>query len=65
MAFEACIDSYYRMGECSFGKGFGQTNPYAEAPEGAAEAFWRSIPRSIFDTLAKRYQVLRRRSSAA
>lgn len=45
------------MGECSFGKGFGQTNPSAEPEEGIAEKIWRSIPVSIFDNLAAKYQV--------
>lgn len=45
------------MGECSFGRGFGQTNPAAEIEQGVAEKVWKSIPRSIFDGLSKRYQV--------
>ncbi|UPK97230.1 hypothetical protein LCI18_008165 [Fusarium solani-melongenae] len=45
-----------RMGECSFGRGFGQTNPTAEIEQGVAEKVWKSIPRSIFDGLSKRYQ---------
>lgn len=44
------------MGECSFGKGFGQTNPQKEAVIGVEEKIWKSIPRAIFDGLAKRYQ---------
>lgn len=44
------------MGECSFGKGFGQTNPSKEAVIGVEEKIWKSIPRAIFDGLAKRYQ---------
>ncbi|KAG4426254.1 hypothetical protein IFR04_000720 [Cadophora malorum] len=44
------------MGECSFGKGFGQTNPNKEAIIGVEEKIWKSIPRAIFDGLAKRYQ---------
>ncbi|KIM93680.1 hypothetical protein OIDMADRAFT_35505 [Oidiodendron maius Zn] len=46
------------MGECSFGKGFGQTNPDKQAEDGIEERIWKSIPRSIFDGLAKRYQAV-------
>ncbi|KAK7423070.1 hypothetical protein QQZ08_009237 [Neonectria magnoliae] len=46
------------MGECSFGKGFGQTNPGTEAEQGVDEKVWKSIPRSIFDGLSKRYQTV-------
>ncbi|KAI3392842.1 hypothetical protein diail_5048 [Diaporthe ilicicola] len=47
------------MGECSFGKGFGQTNPaLTEVENGVDERVWKSIPRSIFDGLAKRYQTV-------
>ncbi|KAJ0119487.1 cytochrome p450 3a9 [Diaporthe amygdali] len=47
------------MGECSFGKGFGQTNPaLMEVENGVDEKVWKSIPRSIFDGLAKRYQTV-------
>jgi hypothetical protein len=46
------------MGECSFGKGFGQTNPdEVEIEDGVDERIWKMIPRSIFDGLSKRYQV--------
>lgn len=45
-----------RMGECSFGKGFGQTNPESKAEEGVEERIWKAIPDAIFDGLAKRYQ---------
>ncbi|KAK1524050.1 cytochrome P450 3A9 [Colletotrichum costaricense] len=44
------------MGECSFGKGFGQTNPNSLIEDGVDEKIWKSIPRSIFDGLSKRYQ---------
>ncbi|KAK1948679.1 cytochrome P450 [Colletotrichum sublineola] len=44
------------MGECSFGKGFGQTNPNSMIEDGVDERIWNSIPRSIFDGLSKRYQ---------
>ncbi|OHF03155.1 cytochrome P450 3A9 [Colletotrichum orchidophilum] len=44
------------MGECSFGKGFGQTNPDSLIEDGVDERIWKSIPRSIFDGLSKRYQ---------
>ncbi|KAI6350655.1 hypothetical protein MCOR25_010496 [Pyricularia grisea] len=47
------------MGECSFGKGFGQTNPKTSViEEGVDEKVWKSIPRSIFDGLSKRYQMV-------
>lgn len=48
------------MGECSFGKGFGQTNPMtsSEIEEGVDERVWKGIPRSIFDGLSKRYQTV-------
>ncbi|KAK2053332.1 cytochrome P450 [Colletotrichum caudatum] len=46
------------MGECSFGKGFGQTNPNRMIEEGVDERIWNSIPRSIFDGLSKRYQTV-------
>lgn len=47
------------MGECSFGKGFGQTNPdQTEVENGVDEQVWKSIPRSIFDGLAKRYRTV-------
>lgn len=45
------------MGECTFGKGFGQTNPDKEAEEGIEEQVWKSIPLAIFHGLARRYQV--------
>ncbi|KAH6699800.1 cytochrome P450 [Leptodontidium sp. MPI-SDFR-AT-0119] len=44
------------MGECTFGKGFGQTNPDKEAEEGIEEQVWKSIPLAIFHGLARRYQ---------
>ncbi|TLS22519.1 uncharacterized protein PpBr36_09868 [Pyricularia pennisetigena] len=47
------------MGECSFGRGFGQTNPKTTVvEEGVDEKVWKSIPRSIFDGLSKRYQMV-------
>lgn len=45
------------MGECSFGKGFGQINRDKKGEQGIDEWIWKSIPRAIFDGLAKRYQV--------
>lgn len=54
---ELADGEYNSMGECSFGKGFGQTNPDTEAEAGVEERVWKSIPRAIFDGLAKRYQV--------
>jgi hypothetical protein len=47
----------YSMGECSFGKSFGQTNPDNQPEAGVEDRIWKSIPRAIFDGLAKRYQV--------
>lgn len=44
------------MGSCSFGKGFGQTNPNKDTKLGVEDKIWKSIPRAIFDGLAKRYQ---------
>ncbi|KAK8058496.1 cytochrome P450 [Apiospora phragmitis] len=46
------------MGECSFGKGFGQTNPNTLIEDGVDERVWNQIPRSIFDGLSKRYQTV-------
>ncbi|GKT66066.1 cytochrome P450 [Colletotrichum tofieldiae] len=46
------------MGESSFGKGFGQTNPDSMIEDGVDERIWKSIPRSIFDGLSKRYQTV-------
>ncbi|KAK6225188.1 cytochrome p450 [Colletotrichum tabaci] len=46
------------MGESSFGKGFGQTNPNSMIEDGVDERIWKSIPRSIFDGLSKRYQTV-------
>lgn len=47
------------MGDCSFGKSFGQTNPNnVTCEDGVDERIWKSIPRSIFDGLAKRYQTV-------
>lgn len=47
------------MGDCSFGKSFGQTNPNCVVRENGVDArVWNSIPRSIFDGLAKRYQTV-------
>jgi hypothetical protein len=48
----------YSMGECSFGKSLGQTNPDKKAEAGVEGHVWKSIPRAIFDGQAKRYQVL-------
>ncbi|KAM0321854.1 hypothetical protein ACHAQA_009859 [Verticillium albo-atrum] len=46
------------MGECSFGRGFGQTNPDCKIEDGIDEGIWKSIPRSIFDGLSKRYMTV-------
>lgn len=45
------------MGECSFGNGFGQTNPTKVVEQGADEKIWKMIPVSIFNGMRKRYQV--------
>lgn len=48
------------MGECSFGRGFGQTDPEVKlsGEEGVDEITWQRIPRAIFDGLRKRYQMV-------
>lgn len=45
------------MGESSFGRGFGQTNPQKGVEEGADEKAWKMIPHAIFHGMTKRYQV--------
>lgn len=45
------------MGECSFGRGFGQTNPSKEGDFNVEERVWRRIPDSIFSGMTQRYQV--------
>jgi len=47
----------FRMGECSFGRGFGRTNPALENMESDDDQVWASIPRAIFFGMTKRYQV--------
>ncbi|KAB2571181.1 Cytochrome P450 monooxygenase FUS8 [Lasiodiplodia theobromae] len=44
------------MGESSFGRGFGQTNPQKGVEEGADEKAWKMIPHAIFHGMTKRYQ---------
>ncbi|KAK3897072.1 cytochrome p450 [Staphylotrichum tortipilum] len=49
------------MGECLFGKGFGQTNPETKTRterHGVDEKVWASIPRAVFDGLSERYQMV-------
>ncbi|KAH8593479.1 cytochrome P450 [Bisporella sp. PMI_857] len=46
------------MGESSFGKGFGQTNPEKGAEDGVEEQVWKSIPTAIFNGLSRRYQTV-------
>jgi hypothetical protein len=45
------------MGECSFGRGFGHTNPQKETTLGIDEKSWSGIPSAIFKGMAQRYQV--------
>ncbi|KAJ5935966.1 cytochrome P450 [Penicillium verhagenii] len=47
------------MGECSFGKGFGQTNPSDsfELELEMDEKVWKTIPTAIFKGMTRRYQV--------
>ncbi|KAI1497971.1 cytochrome P450 [Biscogniauxia marginata] len=44
------------MGECSFGRGFGQTNPDKSAEIDEDEKIWKSIPSAIFDGMTRRYR---------
>ncbi|OXV06037.1 hypothetical protein Egran_06197 [Elaphomyces granulatus] len=44
------------MGECSFGRGFGQTNPDKAVEPGVDEQVWRGIPHAIFTGMTRRYQ---------
>ncbi|KAJ5649356.1 cytochrome P450 [Penicillium longicatenatum] len=48
------------MGECSFGKGFGQTNPSDsfEFDLEMDEKVWKSIPTAIFKGIIRRYQLI-------
>ncbi|PVH96074.1 cytochrome P450 [Periconia macrospinosa] len=46
------------MGECSFGKGFGQTDPEANPQEGVSADVWKSIPWAIFTNISRRYQTV-------
>ncbi|TGO35066.1 hypothetical protein BHYA_0171g00020 [Botrytis hyacinthi] len=46
------------MGECSFGKGFGQTNPTKDIDIDIDEDTWEKIPSAIFDGMTKRYQLV-------
>jgi hypothetical protein len=46
------------MGECSFGKGFGQIQPQKYIDQCKDEVIWRSIPKTIFDGMTKRYRVI-------
>ncbi|PYI09748.1 cytochrome P450 [Aspergillus sclerotiicarbonarius CBS 121057] len=44
------------MGECSFGRGFGQTSPGKQIEQDETDDIWRSIPPSIFKGMRRRYQ---------
>ncbi|KAI9042747.1 cytochrome P450 [Aspergillus affinis] len=44
------------MGECSFGRGFGQTNPTKDEYLNVEERVWKRIPDSIFSGMTQRYQ---------
>ncbi|EAU39601.1 conserved hypothetical protein [Aspergillus terreus NIH2624] len=46
------------MGECSFGRGFGYTNPQKETTFGIDEKIWSGIPSAIFKGMAQRYQMV-------
>lgn len=48
------------MGEATFGRGFGQTNPKATIMSqiDMEEKVWAEIPKSIFDGLKKRHQTV-------
>ncbi|KAJ5741103.1 cytochrome P450 [Penicillium malachiteum] len=48
------------MGECSFGKGFGQTNPSDSFDFGLEmdAKVWKSIPTAIFKGMTRRYQLV-------
>lgn len=47
-----------RMGECSFGNGFGQTNKNRKLELEFDENTWRTIPTAIFKGMTRRYQVV-------
>jgi hypothetical protein len=51
------VDPSNSMGECSFGRGFGQTNPDKAVETGVDEQVWRGIPHAIFTGMTRRYQV--------
>ncbi|TEY74363.1 hypothetical protein BOTCAL_0073g00010 [Botryotinia calthae] len=44
------------MGECSVGKGFGQTNPTKDIDIDFDKSTWERIPSAIFNGMTKRYQ---------
>ncbi|KAH8434069.1 uncharacterized protein LDX57_011706 [Aspergillus melleus] len=44
------------MGECSFGRGFGQTNPTKDEYLNIEERIWKHITDSIFSGMTQRYQ---------
>ncbi|KAB8297398.1 hypothetical protein EYC80_002741 [Monilinia laxa] len=44
------------MGECSFGKGFGQTNPTKDIDFDFDKSTWERIPSAIINGMTKRYQ---------
>jgi hypothetical protein len=50
-------DNDFSMGECSFGRGFGRTNPNIKEMESDDDQVWASIPRAIFLGMTKRYRV--------
>ncbi|KAM0148650.1 hypothetical protein ACHAQE_009124 [Botrytis cinerea] len=47
------------MGECSFGKGFGQTNPTENIDFDFVKSTWERIPSAIFNGMSKRYQAIK------
>ncbi|RAH64735.1 cytochrome P450 [Aspergillus aculeatinus CBS 121060] len=46
------------MGECSFGRGFGQTLPVEEEYLGMEDRIWLQIPHSIFHGMTQRYKMV-------
>ncbi|EPS29010.1 hypothetical protein PDE_03956 [Penicillium oxalicum 114-2] len=44
------------MGECSFGKGFGQTNPKKTIEPDFDDKVWKNIPAAVFSGMSRRYQ---------
>lgn len=45
------------MGECSFGRGFGQVGSGEAEVDDAEQKIWKDIPHAIMNGMAKRYRV--------